>query len=114
MYRTELLQKLAVERVIDPGAHGFIPGYLWYPKENGKLRSVIDLSVLNYIRKQPFNMETTKSIRHSTWVNEWVVKRPYGCLSTFSKSSAIKEVPPLRFWQSDQFTVLSFEMSRNS
>ena len=59
----DLLQKRAVERVQDPGTPGFYSRLFLVPKKNGKLRPVIDLSLLNqYKRKQPFKMETVKSI----------------------------------------------------
>ena len=38
------------------------------------LRPVIDLSILNqYIRKQPFKMETVKSVRQLILANDWAV-----------------------------------------
>ena len=44
------------------------------PKKSGKLRPVIDLSLLNqYINKQPFMMETVKSVSQSIIVNDWAV-----------------------------------------
>ena len=44
------------------------------PKKNGKFCPVIDLSILNqYIRKQPFKMETVKSVRQLILVNDWAV-----------------------------------------
>ena len=44
------------------------------PKQNGKLRPVIDLSLLNqYIDKQHFKIETVKSVRQSIMVNDWAV-----------------------------------------
>ena len=43
-----------------------IPDYSLYQKKNGKLRLVIDISLLNlYIKKQPFKMETVKSVKRS-------------------------------------------------
>ena len=43
-------------------------------KKNGKLRPVIDLSLLNqYINKQHFKMETVKSVRQSIMANDWAV-----------------------------------------
>ena len=70
----ELLQKWAVERVQDPGTPGFYSRLFLVSKKNGKLRPVIDLSLLNqYIRKQPFKMETVKSVRQSILVNDWAV-----------------------------------------
>ena len=51
--------------------------YSWLflvPKKNGKLYPVKDLSLLNqYIRKEPFKMETVKSVRQSILVNYWAV-----------------------------------------
>ena len=42
------------------------------PKKNGKLRPVIDLSLLNqYINKHHFKMETVKSVRQSIMANNW-------------------------------------------
>ena len=44
------------------------------PKNNGKLGAVIDLSLLNqYIMKQPFKMETVKSVRQVILVHDWIV-----------------------------------------
>ena len=61
----KLLQKLAVERVQDPGTPGF---YSWL------LLVVIDLTLLNqYIKKQPFKMETVKSVQKSILIIHWAV-----------------------------------------
>ena len=61
----ELLQKLAVERVQDPGTPGF---YSWL------LLVVIDLTLLNqYIKKQLFKMETVKSVQQSILIIYWAV-----------------------------------------
>ena len=44
------------------------------PKKNGKLRLIIDLSLLNrYIEKQAFKMETVKSVRQAMRLNDWAV-----------------------------------------
>ena len=44
------------------------------PKKNGKLRPVIDLSLLNhYIDKQHFKRETVKSVRQSITDNDWAI-----------------------------------------
>ena len=70
----ELLKKRVVERVWNPGTHGFYSRLFLVPKKNGKLRPVIDLSLLNhYIHKQHFKMETVKSIRQSIMHNDWAV-----------------------------------------
>ena len=54
-----LLKKQAVERVQNPGTLGFYSRIFPVPKKNGKLRLIIDLSLLNrYIEKQSFQMET--------------------------------------------------------
>ena len=43
-------------------------------KTPGKLRAVIDLSLLNqYINKQHFKMETVKSVRQSIMAKDWAV-----------------------------------------
>ena len=71
---TELLQKRAVERVQDLGMPGFYSRLFLVLEKNGKLRPVIDLSLLNqYIKKQPFKMETVKSVRQSILVNDFAV-----------------------------------------
>ena len=69
-----LLQKQAVERVQNLGAHGFYSRIFLVPKKNGKLCPVINLSLLNrYIKKQSFKMETVKSVRQSIMNNDWAV-----------------------------------------
>ena len=71
---TELLQKPAVERVQDLGIRVFHSWLFLVPKKNGKLHPEIDLSLLNhYIKKQPFKMETIKSVRQSILVNNRAV-----------------------------------------
>ena len=76
----ELLQKCAVQRIQDPGTPGFYSQLFLVQKKkkktNGKLHSVIGLSLLNlhvYIKKQPFKMETVKSEWQSILVNNWAV-----------------------------------------
>ena len=70
----ELFQKRAVERVQDPGTPGFYSWLFLVPKKKGKLRPVMDLSLPNqYMRKQPFKMETVKSVRQSILVIDWTV-----------------------------------------
>ena len=62
-----------MERVQDQGT-GFYSRLFLVPKKNGKLRPVIDLSILNqYIRKQPFKMETFKSVRQWILVSDLAV-----------------------------------------
>ena len=61
-------------KVQDPGTPGFYSRLFFIPKKNRKLCPIIDLCLLNQnIRKQPFKMETVKSISQSILVNDWVV-----------------------------------------
>ena len=70
----ELLEKLAKERVRNPGTPGFYSRLVLVPKKNRKLRAVKDLSLLNrFIHKQHFEMETVKSVRQSIMYNDWAV-----------------------------------------
>ena len=70
----ELLKKQAVERVQNPGTHGFCSRLFLVPKKNGKLRPAIDFSLLNhYIHKQHFKMERVKSVRQSIVYNDWAI-----------------------------------------
>ena len=71
---TELLKKRAVERVRNPGNSRFLFPAIPVPKKNGKLRPVVDLSLLNqYINKHHFKMETVKSVRQSIMANDWAI-----------------------------------------
>ena len=110
----ELLKKRAVERVRNPGTPGFYSQLFLVPKKNGKLRLMIDLSLLNhYIHKQHFKMETVKSVRQSIMYNDWAV--------SIDLTDAYLHVPIhptsrkyLRFvydHQVFQFTALPFRMS---
>ena len=67
-------QHRAVERVQNPGTPGFYSRIFLVPKKNGKLRLIIDLSLLNrYIKKQSFKMETVKSVRQAMRLNDWAI-----------------------------------------
>ena len=103
-----------MERVRNPGTPGFYFRLFLVPKKNGKLRTVIDISLLNqYINKQHFKMETVKSVRQSIMVNDWAV--------SIDLTDAYFHVPIhprsrkyLRFvyeHQVFQFTALPFGMS---
>ena len=71
-----LLNKRALERVQNPGTPGFYSRIFLVPKKNGKLRLIIDLSLLNrYIKKQSFKMETVKSLRQAMRLNDWAVSK---------------------------------------
>ena len=110
----KLLNKRAVERVQNPGTPGFYSRIFLVPKKNGKLRLIIDLSLLNrYIKKQSFKMETVKSVRQAMRLNDWAV--------SIDLTDAYLHVPIhhqsrkyLRFVHEDQvyhFTALPFGMS---
>jgi hypothetical protein len=67
-----LLQKGAVEFVNPPLTPGFYSRLFLVPKKNGKMRPVIDLSVLNQHLIVPhFKMETNRSIRGSIDLGMW-------------------------------------------
>ena len=69
-----LLNEWAVERVQNPGTPGFYSQIFLVPKKNGKLRLIIDISLLNrYIKEQSFKMETVKSVRQAMRLNDWAV-----------------------------------------
>ena len=70
----QLLQKRAVEPVLNTDSPGFYNRLFVVPKESGGWRPVIDLSEVNrYLRVPRFKMETANSIRHSLRRGEWVV-----------------------------------------
>ena len=109
-----LLNKRAVERVQNPGTPGFYSRIFLVPKKNGKLRLIVDLSLLNrYIKKQSFKMETVKSVRQAMRLNDWAV--------SIDLTDAYLHVPIhhqsrkyLRFVHEDQvyhFTALPFGLS---
>ena len=83
-----------MERVQDRGTPGFYSRLFLVPKKNRKLRPVIDLSILNqYIKKQPFKMETVKSVRPiDIGQRLGCLHRPEGYVSSCSNSATIKEI----------------------
>ena len=67
-----LLQKGAVELVNPPLTPGFYSRLFLVPKKNGKMRPVIDLSVLNqHLIVLHFKMETNRSIKGSIHLGMW-------------------------------------------
>jgi hypothetical protein len=67
-----LLQKGAVELVNSPLTPGFYSRLFLVSKKNGKMRPVIDLSVLNqYLMVPHLKMETNRSIRGSIPLGMW-------------------------------------------
>ena len=58
-----MLNKRALEEVEDPNSPGFYSVLFVVPKKGGKLRPIIDLSILNtFLVRKTFKMETVKSI----------------------------------------------------
>ena len=69
---SEMLEKGAIHLITD-NSPGFYSRIFMVPKQGGKWRPVIDLSVLNkFIRKETFKMETPELIRSSFVEGEWV------------------------------------------
>ena len=90
---TEPLKKWAVERVRNPGTPGFYSRLFLVPRKKGKLRPLIDLSLLNhFIHKQHFKMETVKSVRQSIMYNDWAVSIDL----TDAYLHVLQEVPVVR------------------
>ena len=59
----QLLEKGAVERVVNPLSPGFYSRLFLVPKKDGSLRPIIDLSILNrHLVKEKFKMETMRSV----------------------------------------------------
>ena len=103
-----------MERVQNSGTPGFYFRIFLVPKRKGKLRPVIDLSLLNrYIKKQSFKMETVKSVRHLIVNNDWAISIRFtdAYLHVLIHPESRKY---LRFVHEDQifqFTALPFGMS---
>ena len=66
-----LLSKGAVEEII-PECPGYYSRIFLVPKKNGKLRLIIDLSVLNhFVYTQTFKMETQRKVKDAVQLNDW-------------------------------------------
>ena len=66
-----LLSKGAVEEII-PECPGYYSRIFPVPKKNGKLRLIIDLSVLNhFVYTQTFKMETQRKVKDAVQLNDW-------------------------------------------
>ena len=69
----QLLEKNAIELVINPHSAGFYSRIFVVPKASGGWRPVIDLSILNsFVRCPHFQMETADTIRRAIQPGEWV------------------------------------------
>ena len=68
-----LLDKNAIEPVLNPASPGFYSRLFTVPKESGGWRPVIDLSTLNkYVHCPHFQMETAETIRRAIQPGEFV------------------------------------------
>ena len=66
-----LLSKGAVGEII-PECPGYYSRIFLVPKKNGKLRLIIDLSVLNhFVYTETFKMETQRKVRNAIQLNDW-------------------------------------------
>ena len=66
-----LLSMGAVEEII-PECPGYYSRIFLVPKKNGKLRLIIDLSVLNhFIYTETFKMETQRKVKDAIQLNDW-------------------------------------------
>ena len=66
-----LLSKGAVEEII-PECPGYYSRIFLVPKKNGKLRLIIDLSVLNhFVHTQTFKLETQRKVKDAVQLNNW-------------------------------------------
>ena len=66
-----LLSKGAVMEII-PKCPGYYSRIFLVPKKNGKLRLIIDLSVLNhFVYTQTFKMETQRKVKDAVQLNDW-------------------------------------------
>ena len=66
-----LLSKGAVDEII-PECPGYYSRIFLVPKKNGKLRLIIDLSVLNhFVFTQTFKMETQRKVKDAIQLNDW-------------------------------------------
>ena len=89
---SELLQKWAVKRLQDPGSPSF---------HSQNLRPIIDLSLVSqYIRKQPFKMESQVSTTIDIGQRLDWLHRPDRCLPICYDSPTIQEISLVHVWRS--------------
>jgi len=109
-----MLEKGAIKKVANKSSLGFYSLLFVIPKENGKLRSVVNLRSLNcHLTKEKFHMETPTNLHHSIQKGDWVI--------SLDLMDAYLHVPIhpssrkfLRFLYQDkvfQFRVLPFRLS---
>ena len=69
----QLIDKNAVELVVNQKSRGFFNRLFLVPKPNNKWRPILDLSKLNpFLKVQRFKIETPETIRTSLQQGEWV------------------------------------------
>ena len=92
-----LLNKRAVERVQNLGTPGFYSRIFLVPKKNGKLRLIIDISLLNqYIKKVFQNGDSQVGETSDETQRLGCLHRLNRCIPTRSNTSSIPEVSSFR------------------
>ena len=91
-----LLSKGAVEEII-PECPGHYSRIFLVPKKNGKLRLIIDLSVLNhFVYTQTFKMETQKKVKDAVQLNDWgIFIGSDGCLFAYPDTLSVSQIPQI-------------------
>ena len=108
-----LLKKRAVEKVQDPGTPGFYSRICLVPKKNGKLRLIIDLSLLNrYIEKvfQDGDSQVCKTIDETQRLG--CLQRSDRCIPSCSDTSSVQKVSSIRLRRSGTVSREMFKTMR--
>ena len=91
---TSLLSKGAVEEII-PECPGYYSRIFLVPKKNGKLRLIIDLSVLNhFVYTQTFKMETQRKVKDADQ-RLGIFIGSDGRLFTYPDKSSVSQIPQI-------------------
>ena len=92
-----LLSKGAVEEII-PECPGYYSRIFLVPKKNGKLRLIIDLSVLNHsVYTETFEMETQRKVRNAVQLNDWAFSLDLtdAYLHIYLDTSSVSQIPQI-------------------
>ena len=92
-----LFSKGAVEEII-PECPGYYSRVFLVPKKNGKLRLIIDLSVLNhFVYTQTFKMETQRKLKGAVQLNDWAfsVDLTDAYLHIYPDTSSVSQIPQI-------------------
>ena len=74
----QLMNKNAVELVVNQNSLGFYNRLFLVPKSNNRWRPILDLSTVNtFLNTELFKMETPETIRTSLQLGEWVTSRDF-------------------------------------